>query len=488
MVVPRYTALLPHWGIGLLLFIGHVCTYAYEMKIVNPDKADGTELLGFEADDSLNGTNSSSLQLSSTFLSEFYNEWTSWSNCSRHCEESRIRRCRVHEKCGQSWLKEKRKCKAKTKGCSNRSFKVLGFRSKDRIMEKILYKVLYGPWSAWGPCTKSCKKRRFRTCDVASICGISYIQEEKPCRPKGNTCQKKYTLNTLVPLQEEIHDEVKDNLHRKDSSGKESFPQSKVLQESSDICGYRPRGKSGKYRIVGGQEAQKNSWPWQVAILTRWKEQFCGGTIVAPQWVLTAAHCVRKKKHKKKVVVRVGEHDIDATDGEIDLYLEQDFPNPKFDYSTITHDIALLKLQKPVGPSKRIGYACLPDENYVVPTGTLCYTIGWGKEKTTHVFGSNVLQEAEVPIVNRHKCQNVFNYKILDTQVCAGYSKGGTDSCAGDSGGPLLCPVRNNNTETRWIVYGVTSYGEGCGQRGKYGIYTKVTKYLKWIKKTIESH
>lgn len=81
----------------------------------------------------------------------------------------------------------------------------------------------------------------------------------------------------------------------------------------------------------------------------------------------------------------------------------------------------------------------------------------------------------------------MFDYVITSHQVCAGFKKGGKDSCAGDSGGPLLCNYDDKSTN-RYVLYGVTSYGEGCGRKGKYGIYTKVSTYRDWIEKTISQN
>lgn len=184
----------------------------------------------------------------------------------------------------------------------------------------------------------------------------------------------------------------------------------------------------------------------------------------------------------------MGEHDVKFQEGrEIDLRLERDFPHHNFDFDTITNDIALLKLKKREKIKNMVSYACLPEEEETIPDETLCMTVGWGKEKNTHQFGSTVLKEAEVPIVNKKRCRKAFDYTITEKQICAGYKKGGTDSCEGDSGGPLLCPKTVNGT-TRWVVYGVTSYGEGCGQKGKYGIYTNVSHYIRWINKVIRQN
>lgn len=320
------------------------------------------------------------------------------------------------------------------------------------------------------------------------------------CRKARSNCTKQYLFNTLLPKEKLLDADADENVRKiknitasvignstTGGKGGQMKSHAATLDMVKGKCGYRPALGRGSYRIVGGQIAQKHSWPWQVAILEKSKEQFCGGTLIAPQWVLTAAHCVRKKKRRRKIFVRVGEHDIYVQDaGEKLIKLYKDFPHPKYDFDTITNDIALLKLEHSVPDSDKIGYACLPDENDEFVEKTKCYIVGWGKENNTDVFGSNKLQEAQVPLVSRKRCQKVFDYVIHESQICAGYKRGGQDSCAGDSGGPLLCSKKVND-QLRWIVYGVTSYGEGCAEKGKYGIYTKVSKYLDWINNIIQT-
>ena len=257
-----------------------------------------------------------------------------------------------------------------------------------------------------------------------------------------------------------------------------------TLDDMKKTCGFRPPQRRWSYRIVGDQVAQKHSLPWMVAILGKFKEQLCGGTLIAPQWVLTAAHCVRKdmKKRKRKIFVRVSEHDIHAEDaGEKLLKLEKDYPHPDFDFVTITNDIALLKLERPVETNEidNIGFTCLPEENYKFADKPKCYIVGWGKENYTDIYGSNKLQEAQLPLVSRKRCQKVFDYVIPESQTYAGYKKGGIDSCAGDSGGPLLCSKKKNG-KTRWFVYGVTIYASSLDSSIPYENLEKLDTFILW--------
>ncbi|KAK7507231.1 hypothetical protein BaRGS_00001166 [Batillaria attramentaria] len=441
-----------------------------------------------------------------SILCEYYSPWSKWRPCNRKCEQSRMRRCQRPEHCGQTWLKENRTCQRKRGACSTFSYRTVGFRRRNRLIERVLYDVLYTDWSDWGPCTRSCRQRRRRKCTVRDVCHNSFIQETRRCTAPGSRCQRRYSLRPSSTIDDEDYGasperdvtnttssaakpqsghsaaqatkKKKKAKDTKDGPGSKESP-AKSFHDLQDTCGQRPPGTRGSYRVVGGQEAQRLSWPWQAAILTRWEEQYCAGTLVAPQWVLTAAHCVRKKNRKRRLVMFEGSED--------DIRPDKDFPHPEFDYHTITNDIALVHLRHPVKDRSQVRYACLPDRDDFTPDrGALCYILGWGKTRNTHLFGAETLHEAQVPLVNRKRCQKVFDYHINKTQVCAGYRKGGIDSCAGDSGGPLLCPKTTGGV-TRWHLTGITSYGEGCGRRGKYGIYTKVASYLDWIKDTIDS-
>lgn len=236
---------------------------------------------------------------------------------------------------------------------------------------------------------------------------------------------------------------------------------------------------SSRLRILGGKKATKGRWPWQVALVKN-NRPYCGGTILTSQFIITAAHCVRRD-----IYVRAGEYDLSVKEGtEQEIKVEKVFINPGYDKDTVDSDVAILKLKTPLILSKYVSNVCLPTKKTsksmlrVNKMGTI---IGWGKRKSSANRGTKILYQANVPIVNTTVCRNVYEeYYISNNMICAGYRNGKIDSCAGDSGGPLLF-----QRHKRWYIQGITSFGEGCGRRGKYGIYAKVFNFVKWIRKII---
>ncbi len=145
-------------------------------------------------------------------------------------------------------------------------------------------------------------------------------------------------------------------------------------------------------KIIGGREARPGYWPWQVALLNQHKKVYCGGTLIAPGWVLTAAHCV-----KRHMYVRLGEHDLFANDGtEREYFVEHTVKHDSYDKETVDNDVALLKV--PMEYDKEaFNVACLPGaKQKLPPPGSKCTIIGWGKERASDEFGTDILHEAEV--------------------------------------------------------------------------------------------
>uniref|UniRef100_A0A3Q0RLJ9 trypsin n=1 Tax=Amphilophus citrinellus TaxID=61819 RepID=A0A3Q0RLJ9_AMPCI len=226
----------------------------------------------------------------------------------------------------------------------------------------------------------------------------------------------------------------------------------------------------GDDKIVGGYECPKNSVPYQVSLFTGYN--FCGGILLSDKWVLSAAHC----KPKSNLEVRLGEHDIWEPDGTEQHIMSAEFiRHPDYDSSTQDSDIMLIKLSHPATLNSYVHPAVLPSK--CASDGMICQVSGWGNLLNSGLYPDK-LQCLEVPLLSDDTCFNAYPFQITENMVCAGYLEGGKDSCQGDSGGPLVCDG---------ALQGVVSWGHGCAQRNKPGVYTKVCNYVSWIKNTMAS-
>ncbi|KAL9985595.1 hypothetical protein ACROYT_G008017 [Oculina patagonica] len=246
---------------------------------------------------------------------------------------------------------------------------------------------------------------------------------------------------------------------------------------SAASCGSKPDGT----RIVGGTQAQKDSWPWQAMLAYVGGSQFCGGSLINEQWVVTAAHCVAGGVSPNQIVVRLGAYKISDTAQELEvdeIKMHENYGSPE----QYAHDIALLKLKTKATLGAGVGLVCLPDKSLALAPDKRCYITGWG---TLSSEGSqpDYLQEASVPIVSQEQCRNSYPGLIHDSMICAGFDEGGVDACQGDSGGPMVCEF-----DGKWYLEGATSWGYGCAAANYYGVYAKV-RYLKsWVEDTMSNN
>jgi len=242
------------------------------------------------------------------------------------------------------------------------------------------------------------------------------------------------------------------------------------LSQAADARPVRPGSD-----IIGGDPAATGEFPFMAAILdetrggTDYDKQYCGGSLIDDDWVLTAAHCAEGMT-ASQLSVAVGRTLLNSTPAQgqrrsvAAVYMHPDFNDP----IGLAHDAALLRLATPVTGITPIRLAGAADDRFEA-AGQMLTVIGWGTVSTRKPNYPNELRKVNVPVVDDATCATSYGAELdAPTMVCAGAPN--IDSCYGDSGGPLFA----TDTDGSRIEVGIVSWGKGCAKRRFPGVYSEV--------------
>jgi len=250
------------------------------------------------------------------------------------------------------------------------------------------------------------------------------------------------------------------------------------------FAGNREEDQVEAGKIVNGKEVTRGQLAYQASIQLHYGSRlvsnkathFCGGAFLAPDWILTAAHCVRNQREANLKIVG---GTIDITDKNSPTYKVTKIIMNKYNDITKHNDIALINIEIPESDNNKastIVPVSLCEDSFV-PSGHQCTVSGWGHLQSKGSSVPSKLRSVDVPVLSRAVCQDMLSGYPWDnrysTMLCAGGQD--KDACQGDSGGPLVCQAEVP------CIAGVVSWGVGCATEGVPGVYTNVSKYNNWI-------
>ncbi|XP_029434135.1 chymotrypsin-like elastase family member 3B [Rhinatrema bivittatum] len=243
-------------------------------------------------------------------------------------------------------------------------------------------------------------------------------------------------------------------------------------------------------RVVNGENARPYSWPWQVSLQYQKDGAFhhtCGGSLIAPNWVLTAGHCISSSRTYQVVVGEYDRSEEEGAEQRIPVNAGDIFVHPRWNNFCVAcgNDVALIKLSRNAELNDKVKLGCLAPAGEILANEYPCYISGWGRLATNGAL-PNILQQALLAVVDHAHCtqRDWWGSTIKDTMICAGGDiKAG---CNGDSGGPLNCQAADG----RWHIHGIASFVSslGCNALKKPTVFTRVSAFNSWVEETIANN